>query len=340
MRSESEGAAALRWIVETLRRQDIPYAVCGGLAAIAYGSRRRLNDIDIFVPEAGFDAIVNAGRALVTKDPARRREGGWDVKYVQFTCGGQKIEVGSTENARILDASAGAWLDFALSFEACRDVRLLGQVVRVMGLVELIDCKRTLGRDVDREDIGAIRARAADARNEFVVFSSEQEVHENASRLFDCVKHRLTRLLPYADVQHVGSTAIPGSLTKGDLDIQVRVTSEEYEAARRKLLGLYAVNAGGFCAADAVSFEDYGTRPPHGVHLTAIGGSGDIQWKFRDVLMASPELRREYDRLKERHDGGRMDVYRGAKEIFVDKVARSPQYKSVAAGARGRERMD
>lgn len=31
-------------------------------------------------------------------------------------------------------------------------------------------------------------------------------------------------LIPNADVQHVGSTAIQNSLTKGDIDIQIRVS--------------------------------------------------------------------------------------------------------------------
>ena len=41
-------------------------------------------------------------------------------------------------------------------------------------------------------------------------------------------KKIIKEYLPEADVQHVGSTAIPKSLTKGDLDIQVRVSSQHF----------------------------------------------------------------------------------------------------------------
>jgi len=77
------------------------------------------------------------------------------------------------------------------------------------------------------------------------------------SRLFTRVEAQLQALLPDADIQHVGSTAIPGSLTKGDLDVQVRVTSDEYGAAKDALSTLYRINFGGFASEDAISFEDY-----------------------------------------------------------------------------------
>jgi GrpB-like predicted nucleotidyltransferase (UPF0157 family) len=118
----------------------------------------------------------------------------------------------------------------------------------------------------------------------------------------------------------VGSTAIPGSLTKGDLDIQVRVVAPTYPAAKRRLSEIYDVNAGGFVGEDAVSFEDYSGTPSVGIHLTVIGGSGDIQWRFRDLLVASEALRQEYDDLKRQFEGKSMARYREAKERFVTRV--------------------
>jgi hypothetical protein len=52
---------AAQWIVELLRDRNIPFLICGGLAAKGYGSERDLNDIDLFVPGEDFSAVVQAG---------------------------------------------------------------------------------------------------------------------------------------------------------------------------------------------------------------------------------------------------------------------------------------
>ena len=165
--------------------------------------------------------------------------------------------------------------------------------------------------------------------DELVSFVSEATVRDSARRLFDDVVRKITQTLPQAEVHHVGSTAIPGALTKGDLDVQVRVTAADYEASRDRLAMLYAINKGGFVAADACSFEDYDTNPPHGVHLTVIGGSCDIQWRFRDALRASDELKQRYEALKRRFHGGSMSSYREAKEQFVVSVQDSVIYRNL-----------
>ncbi|MFE8603678.1 GrpB family protein [Archangium violaceum] len=66
-----------------------------------------------------------------------------------------------------------------------------------------------------------------------VRFHSYEEVRERAEEAFRGHHARLSSLLPYADIQHVGSTAIPGARTKGDLDIQVRVPPGRFAEAER-----------------------------------------------------------------------------------------------------------
>ena len=42
------------------------------------------------------------------------------------------------------------------------------------------------------------------------------------------VKAKIIEILPNARVEHVGSSAIPGAVSKGDLDIFVGVTQEDF----------------------------------------------------------------------------------------------------------------
>ena len=163
-------------------------------------------------------------------------------------------------------------------------------------------------------------ALVSEADEESVSFLPEARFRTRVLQRFEQLKAELTVLIPDADIQHVGSTAIPGSLTKGDLDIQIRVVAATYPIAKQRLAEIYDVNAGGFAADDAVSFEDYTGLPCVGIHLTVIGGSADIQWRFRDLLAASESLRREYDDLKRRFEGKSMARYREAKEKFVTRV--------------------
>lgn len=156
--------------------------------------------------------------------------------------------------------------------------------------------------------------------DETVYFLPEAHFRARVEGRFDELRRELERMVPGADVQHVGSTAIPGSLTKGDLDIQVRVPASQYSEAKERLRDCYDVNTGGFTGEDAISFEDYSTDVPAGIHLTVIGGSADIQSRFRDRLMQSAQLRREYDELKRKFDGKSMAEYRDAKELFVLRV--------------------
>jgi GrpB-like predicted nucleotidyltransferase (UPF0157 family) len=158
------------------------------------------------------------------------------------------------------------------------------------------------------------------SNEETVTFLPEEHVRARVQSRFEQLRNALEAVVPGARIEHVGSTAIPGSLTKGDLDVQLRVQAAQYAAAKERLCQLFDVNAGGFSGHDAISFEDYSGEPHVGIHLTVVGGSADIQWRFRDLLLASKPLRQEYDDLKRRFEGKSMARYRDAKADFVDRV--------------------
>jgi GrpB-like predicted nucleotidyltransferase (UPF0157 family) len=155
---------------------------------------------------------------------------------------------------------------------------------------------------------------------ETVTFAPERQFREAVTRRFIEVRTQLAAIVDDAEIHHVGSTAVPDSLTKGDLDIQIRVARARFASARAQLQRLYAVNTGGFSDDDAISFEDCSGEPSVGIHLTVIGSVSDVQMKFRDLLLASESLRKDYDNLKRRFEGGSMEGYRTAKADFVSRV--------------------
>lgn len=148
---------AAQWIVELLRDQNIPFLICGGLAAKGYGSERALNDIDLFVPGECFSAVVQAGQEFVSKAAAHRQEEGWDLTYVQFKYEGIKVEVGNADDPQIFDAGKADWVPLEIDFSRYAIVRLLGIDLPLMLKEDLIEYKSALSRPVDVEDIRAIQ---------------------------------------------------------------------------------------------------------------------------------------------------------------------------------------
>jgi GrpB-like predicted nucleotidyltransferase (UPF0157 family) len=147
----------------------------------------------------------------------------------------------------------------------------------------------------------------------------EEEIRERVAAIFARRREELEEMLPGARVEHVGSTAVPGSLTKGDLDICVIVAGDEFEPASRALAERFRIHQPENWSPTLASF----TAPPEdgidvGVQLVPAGSPDErtfVGW--RDRLRADPDLRARYDELKRRHRGDGMDAYRTAKEALI-----------------------
>ncbi|MFX3635133.1 MAG: GrpB family protein [Candidatus Pristimantibacillus sp.] len=150
---------------------------------------------------------------------------------------------------------------------------------------------------------------------EIVYFNEQSNFHVKAERLFLTHKQRIEELIPGADVQHVGSTAIPDSLTKGDLDIQVRVPADQFKQAIQALSSCYERNDGSDETDCFRAYKDDATDPPLGVQLTIIHSEMDFFWKFRDVLNGNKSYRDQYDKLKQQYNGADMED--GSVKKFV-----------------------
>ncbi len=138
---------------------------------------------------------------------------------------------------------------------------------------------------------------------------------------------RLEALLPpSAEIRHVGATAIPGALTKGDLDLQVRVSAEAFATAHAALRGTFAPSPGGFALPDGASFSEPRHEPPTGIHLTRLASDADLQWALTELLASEPALLARYNQLKLAFDGRPMASYRRAKDIFFAELRAHPRF--------------
>jgi GrpB-like predicted nucleotidyltransferase (UPF0157 family) len=150
----------------------------------------------------------------------------------------------------------------------------------------------------------------------------EADIRAAAQAAFETHRERIFELLPEAEIEHVGSTSIPGALTKGDVDLLVRVEDDAFAGASATLQEQYAVHQPENWTPTYASFKDPETSDPSvGVQLAVTGSADDALFgPFREALIRDPALLAEYNELKLRHDGDDYERYTEVKGEFVERV--------------------
>jgi GrpB-like predicted nucleotidyltransferase (UPF0157 family) len=156
--------------------------------------------------------------------------------------------------------------------------------------------------------------------DERVVFGNEEDFRDAAQCAYDEQRRALGTLLPRARIEHVGSTAVPGSVTKGDLDICLIVEPAEFAQADALLARRCKRNLGSVHTTGFAAFTRDGGAIDVGIQLVAAGSEWDTFVRWRDLLRSDSVVRRAYDELKRRYNGRPMDEYRAAKSTFIDGV--------------------
>jgi GrpB-like predicted nucleotidyltransferase (UPF0157 family) len=126
------------------------------------------------------------------------------------------------------------------------------------------------------------------------------------------------------DIQHVGSTAIPGMVAKPILDIGIAVT--DFEEARTLVapIGGLGYQYRGEFGIPRRHYFVKGNPRTHHIHMVEISSR---DWKnqlfFRDTLIQRPELAQEYVHLKNdlaRRYAADRDAYLEGKAPFIERV--------------------
>lgn len=151
-----------------------------------------------------------------------------------------------------------------------------------------------------------------------------EDIQGLARTAFDAHRRDVVALLPGAEVEHVGATAVPGALTKGDVDLLVRVAEEDFAQAVSVLRKRYVVHQPHNWTGTLASFKaPDSSEPPVGVQLVVAGSDADgFFGPFRDALINDPALLAQYNELKLRLDGLDYETYTERKGTFVENVLR------------------
>lgn len=127
-----------------------------------------------------------------------------------------------------------------------------------------------------------------------------------------------------AQVEHMGATAVPGSITKGDLDLLVRVSADDFADAIATLEGRYAIHQPENWTPTYASFvEEEPSDVPVGVQLVVAGSDLDAAFvSIRSLLRSRPDLVQQSNELKRSFEGGDPDEYVAAKQVFIEGLLR------------------
>lgn len=152
-------------------------------------------------------------------------------------------------------------------------------------------------------------------------FQEPAEFVDQLNQIFCEVRNRVLHALPDSDVDHIGSSAIEGTISKGDLDILVRVGKERFEEsiAAVEQLG-FQIKEGTLRTESLCMLVTTEFGKDVAIQLVARGTEFEDFLQFRDKLNGDPNLVREYNQLKRDSVGLDPARYREKKSAFIERV--------------------
>ena len=127
--------------------------------------------------------------------------------------------------------------------------------------------------------------------------------------------------MPTAQIEHIGSSSVPGAISKGDLDIYVGVDLQAHESAVLALIDCgYKVKSNTLRTPELcmlVAHENIALQ------VVASGSQYEFFIRFRDLLRSKPYLVKKYNDLKLSCVGFSEEQYRVLKSRFIEEVLQS-----------------
>lgn len=144
-----------------------------------------------------------------------------------------------------------------------------------------------------------------------------------ASSIFEQVAEELSRLLPFARVEHVGASSVPGAISKGDLDICVVVAATSHSSAVEALQTAgYAIKVDTLRTADLCMLVSPRQDLDVALQVVAEGSQFESFVRFRDALRADRLLVEQYNRIKRNFAAAGAERYRDEKAKFIETILR------------------
>jgi GrpB-like predicted nucleotidyltransferase (UPF0157 family) len=134
------------------------------------------------------------------------------------------------------------------------------------------------------------------------------------------LRRELAVVAPGVEVEHIGATSMPDGLTKGDVDVNLRVDRERFDHVVAALSTRFDIAQPQNWSGTYASFSDTRRGVPLGIQVTVEGSVDDFLVALRDLMRADADVRRQYDEVKRANAGAGRDAYWRAKDDFLRRL--------------------
>jgi GrpB-like predicted nucleotidyltransferase (UPF0157 family) len=154
-----------------------------------------------------------------------------------------------------------------------------------------------------------------------VTLKTAQELAPLVEIILREISAELGALLPRAEFHHIGATALPHALTKGDIDVLLRVPAGEFAPAVEVLRRHFAIKQPENWDPFFASFgRDSDYALPLGVQLVVKDSEADFFLFIHDYFVSHPDRLAEYNRLKSTACTGSAADYWAAKNRLLASI--------------------
>ncbi len=151
-------------------------------------------------------------------------------------------------------------------------------------------------------------------------FFKYSQYQERCNQDFEKYRQRILKIIPDARVEHVGSSSIEGSISKGDVDIFVGVEKDEFESTVSALLDLGFTEKQGTLRTTQLCMLESETDESIALQVVANGSKFEFFLHFKKLLISDPVLLSQYNKLKIACTGLDEDEYRRRKSEFIEEA--------------------
>ena len=149
------------------------------------------------------------------------------------------------------------------------------------------------------------------------------DVQDQAQDILQAERTRLLPAIPGAQLLLTGAASVPGALTKGDVDLHLRVPRSGFAAAVDELSRRYRIVHPDIWTDGFATFELDAYALPTGIALTAVGDEHETLFiRSWERIASDPAALAAYNAMKER--GVELDGagYEAAKSAFFAELMR------------------